>query len=153
MDQEKFTDRAKGFLQAAQTIALRENHQQVTPEHLLKALLDDKEGLASQLITGAGGDAVRAKADIEAEVKKLPKVEGRGAQMYMAQDLTRILDQAQQGAEKAGDSFVTAEYLLLGLALSKVPAGRILKDAGATPTGLVKAIGLSNFNRCSTRAS
>ncbi len=141
MDQEKFTDRAKGFLQAAQTIALRENHQQVTPEHLLKALLDDKEGLASQLITGAGGDAVRAKADIEAEVKKLPKVEGRGAQMYMAQDLTRILDQAQQGAEKAGDSFVTAEYLLLGLALSKVPAGRILKDAGATPTGLVKAIG------------
>jgi ATP-dependent Clp protease ATP-binding subunit ClpB len=140
MDLEKFTDRAKGFLQAAQTIALRENHQQITSEHLLKALLDDKEGLASQLITSAGGDAARAQRDTEAEVKKLPKVEGSGAQMYMAQDLTRILDQSEQAAEKAGDSFVTAEYLLLGLALSKAPAGRILKDAKATPAGLVKAI-------------
>ncbi|MCC6914592.1 MAG: ATP-dependent chaperone ClpB [Rhodospirillaceae bacterium] len=141
MDLEKFTDRAKGFLQAAQTIAIRENHQQITPEHLLKALLDDKEGLASQLITGAGGDAARALRETEAEVRKLPKVEGRGAQMYMAQDLTRILDQAEQAAEKAGDSYVTAEYLLLALALSKAPAGRILKDANAAPTGLVKAIG------------
>ncbi|MGE4065134.1 MAG: ATP-dependent chaperone ClpB [Rhodospirillaceae bacterium] len=140
MDLEKFTDRAKGFLQAAQTIALRENHQQVTPEHLLKALLDDKEGLASQLIAGAGGQSARAKSEVDAEVKKLPKVEGRGAQMYMAQDLTRILDQAEQAAEKAGDSYVTAEYLLLALALSKTPAGRILKDANATPAGLVKAI-------------
>ncbi len=140
MDLEKFTDRAKGFLQAAQTIALRENHQQITSEHLLKALLDDKEGLASQLITGAGGDAARAQREAEIEVRKLPKVEGRGAQMYMAQDLTRILDQAEQAAEKAGDSYVTAEYLLLALALSKAPAGRILKDAGATAQGLNKAI-------------
>ncbi len=153
MDIEKFTDRAKGFLQAAQTIALRENHQQITPEHLLKALLDDKEGLASQLIAGAGGDAARAQRETEAEVRKLPKVEGRTAQMYMAQDLTRILDQAEQAAEKAGDSFVTAEYLLLALALSKVPAGRILKDANATPAGLVKAIGELRKGRKADSAS
>ncbi|MGE3477642.1 MAG: ATP-dependent chaperone ClpB [Rhodospirillaceae bacterium] len=153
MDLEKFTDRAKGFLQAAQTIAIRENHQQITPEHLLKALLDDKEGLASQLITGAGGDAARALRETEVEVRKLPKVEGRGAQMYMAQDLTRILDQAEQAAEKAGDSYVTAEYLLLALALSKAPTGRILKDANAAPTGLVKAIGELRKGRKADSAS
>jgi len=153
MDLEKFTDRAKGFLQAAQTIAIRESHQQITPEHLLKALLDDKEGLASQLIAGAGGDAPRAKSETDAEVKKLPKVEGRTAQMYMAPDLTRILDQAEQAAEKAGDSFVTAEYLLLALALSKTPAGRILKNANATPAGLVKAIADLRKGRTADSAS
>ncbi len=140
MDMEKFTDRARGFLQAAQTIALRENHQQITSEHLLKALLDDKEGLASQLITAGGGDAPRALRETEAEVKKLPRVEGRNTQMYMAQDLTRLLDAATQAAEKAGDTYVTAEYLLLALVLSKTPAGQILKNAGVTPMGLNKAI-------------
>lgn len=141
MDLEKFTDRAKGFLQAAQTIALRENHQQITPEHLLKALLDDKEGLAAQLIMAGGGDSARALSETEAALKKLPKVEGRNAQMYMAQDLTRLLDQASQAAEKAGDSYVTAEYLLLALAVSgQTSAGRILKEAGVTPIGLNKAI-------------
>jgi ATP-dependent Clp protease ATP-binding subunit ClpB len=141
MDSEKFTDRAKGFLQAAQTIALRDNHQQVTSEHLLKALLDDKEGMAAQLIEKAGGDAPRAFQLNEAELKKLPKVEGSSAQMYMAPDLNRILDQAVQAAQKAGDSFVTAEYLLLALAVAKTGAtGRILKDAGVTPEGLNGAI-------------
>ena len=141
MNQDKFTDRAKGFLQAAQTIALRDNHQQVTQEHLLKALLDDKEGMAAQLITAASGDSARAFALTEAELKKLPKVEGAGSQMYISQDLSRVLDQAQQAAEKAGDSFVTAEYLLLALATAKSGAsGRILKDAGVTPTGLNGAI-------------
>src|ERR1700742_5010808 len=105
MDLEKFTDRAKGFLQAAQTIALRENHQQVTSEHLLKALLDDKEGMAAQLIEKAGGDPVRALTLTDTELKKLPRVEGSSAQMYLAPDLNRLLDQAQQAAEKGGDSF------------------------------------------------
>ncbi len=141
MDLEKFTDRARGFIQAAQTIALRENHQQVTSEHLLKALLDDKEGMAAQLIGKAGGDPVRALTLTDAELKKLPRVEGSSAQMYLAPDLNRLLDQAQQAAEKAGDSFVTAEYMLLTLAAAKAGAtGRILKDAGITPTGLNAAI-------------
>ena len=141
MDLEKFTDRAKGFLQAAQTIAIRETHQQVTQEHLLKALLDDKEGLAAQLITSAGGDAGRALAAVEAELAKLAKVQGSNAQTFMSQDLSRVLDQAQQAAEKAGDSFVTAEYLLLSLALAKSGAsGRIIKDAGVSPASLNAAI-------------
>jgi ATP-dependent Clp protease ATP-binding subunit ClpB len=141
MNSEKFTDRAKGFLQAAQTIALRDNHQQVTQEHLLKALLDDKEGMAAQLIGAAGGDSARAFTLTEVELKKLPKVEGAGSQMYMSQDLSRVLDQAQQAAEKAGDSFVTAEYLLLALATAKTGAsGRVLKDAGVTPASLNTAI-------------
>src|SRR6185437_1902841 len=118
MDLEKFTDRAKGFLQAAQTIALRDHHQQVTPEHLLKALLDDKEGMAAQLIEKAGGDPARALLLTETELKKAPRVEG-ASQMYFSQDLQRILDHAQQAAEKAGDSFVTAEYMLLALTIAK----------------------------------
>ncbi len=141
MDLEKFTDRAKGFLQAAQTIAIRETHQQVTQEHLLKALLDDKEGMAAQLITAAGGDAAKALNATQDELKKLPKVEGSNSQTYMAQDLSRVLDQAQQAAQKAGDSFVTAEYLLLALAVAKSGAtGRILKDAGVTPASLNTAV-------------
>ena len=141
MDLEKLTDRAKGFLQAAQTIALRENHQQVTGEHLLKALLDDKEGMAAQLIEAAGGDPLRALNATEAELKKLPQVHGGAAQTYLSSDLSRLLDQAVQAAEKAGDSFVTAEYLLLTLAIAKSGAtGRILKDAGVTPTTLNAAI-------------
>jgi len=141
MDLEKFTDRAKGFLQAAQTIALRENHQHVTAEHLLKALLDDKEGMAAQLIETAGGDPLRALNDTEAELKKVPQVHGSAAQTYLSSDLSRLLDQAAQAAEKAGDSFVTAEYLLLTLAIAKSGAtGRILKDAGVTATTLNSAI-------------
>ncbi len=138
MDFEKFTDRSKGFIQAAQTIALRQNHQQVTPEHLLKALLDDKEGLAATLLRAAKADPAKALAEVTATLDKLPQVQG--AQMYVAQDLGRVLDQATQAAEKAGDSFVTAEYMLLALATSQTPAGRILKDAGLTPQALNAAI-------------
>jgi ATP-dependent Clp protease ATP-binding subunit ClpB len=141
MNIEKFTDRAKGFLQAAQTIALRENHQQVTPDHLLKALLDDKEGMASRLIQAGGGDPARALRAVETELGKVPRVEGSGSQMYQSQDLSRVLDQAQQAAEKAGDSYVTAEYLLLALATTKSgTSGRALKDAGVTPEALNNAI-------------
>ncbi|KJS34021.1 MAG: ATPase AAA [Rhodospirillaceae bacterium BRH_c57] len=141
MNMENFTDRSKGFIQAAQTIALRETHQQVTPQHMLKALLDDKEGLASNLLRSAGADAAKAKADVDAAVAKLPKVQGGGAQMYYAQDLSRVFVQAQEMAEKAGDSFVTAEYLLLALAaFPNTEAHKILAAAGATPQKLNGAI-------------
>ncbi|MBD25678.1 MAG: ATP-dependent chaperone ClpB [Candidatus Marinimicrobia bacterium] len=141
MNLDKFTDRAKGFLQAAQTIALRENHQKINSEHLLKALLDDKEGLSAQLIGAANGDAVGALRETEAELAKLPKVEGSSAQMYFSQDLSRVLDQALQAAEKSGDSFVTAEYLMLALSTTRVGStSQILKRAGVTPITLGVAI-------------
>jgi ATP-dependent Clp protease ATP-binding subunit ClpB len=151
MDFEKFTDRSKGFIQAAQTIALRQNHQQVTPEHLLKALLDDKEGLAANLLRAAGADPVKALADVTAAVDKLPKVEG--AQMYVAQELGRVLDQATQAAEKAGDSYVTAEYMLLALTTSSTPAGRVLKDAGLKADALNRAIKEMRQGRTAQSAS
>ncbi len=140
MDLETFTDRAKGFLQAAQTIALRETHQQVTPEHLLKALLDDLEGMAASLIAAAGGDVEAARSGADIAVGKLPKVEGAQS-MYWAQPTTRLLDQAQQMSRKAGDSYVTVERLLLALALAKgTDAARVLADANVTPQTLNGAV-------------
>ncbi|MGL6044155.1 MAG: Clp protease N-terminal domain-containing protein, partial [Sandaracinobacteroides sp.] len=141
MNIEKFTDRAKGFLQAAQTIALRETHQRVTSAHLLKALLDDEQGMASGLIRNAGGDAAQAKLAVDAAIARLPRVSGTGAQLQWDQDVARLLDQAEQVALKAGDSFVTVERLLLALALgTETEAGKALKDAGVTAQGLNGAI-------------
>jgi len=142
MDFEKYTERSKGFVQNAQTMALRRGHQRLTAEHLLKVLLDDSEGLAANLIRAAGGDPVRALRDTDAELDKLPTVEGPGAGgVHLTPDLARLFDQAEQIATKAGDSFVTAERLLLALALAAGTAsGRILKDAGVTPQGLNAAI-------------
>jgi len=141
MDFEKFTERCKGFIQAAQTLALRSNHQFLTPEHLAQVLLADKEGLAANLIRAAGGDPVRALKGIEAALAKLPKVEGAGAGMHLSPDLHRLLDQAVQIAEKAGDSYVTAERLLLALTLANtLPAAKALAEAGVTPQGLNQAI-------------
>jgi len=140
MNIEKFTDRAKGFLQAAQTIALRETHQRVTSAHLLKALLDDEQGMASGLIRAGGGDPARALLAVDTALSKLPKVSG-GGQMSWDQDVARLLDQAEQIADKAGDSFVTVERLLLALALAAdTEAGQALKDAGVTAQGLNAAI-------------
>ncbi|MDX7953806.1 ATP-dependent chaperone ClpB [Lichenihabitans sp. Uapishka_5] len=155
MNPEKFTERARGFLQAAQTIALRDNHQQFTPEHLLKALLDDKEGLASGLIERAGGRAGEALAATELALSKLPKVGGSGAgQVYLAPATARLLDQAEQIAEKAGDSFVTVERLLLALAMDKAAeAGRILAQAGVTPQALNGAIADLRKGRTADNAS
>jgi ATP-dependent Clp protease ATP-binding subunit ClpB len=108
MNIEKYTDRAKGFIQAAQSLALREGHQQLTPEHLLKVLLDDPEGLASGLIDKSGGSAAQAAAANERTLQLRPKVSGGGAgQVYLAQELARVLDQAEKVADKAGDKFVT----------------------------------------------
>ncbi len=142
MDMEKFTDRARGFLQSAQTMALGNGHQQLTSEHLLKVLLDDKEGMAANLLKAAGADPARALSGVERELAKLPKVEGSGAgQVYMAPQLARVLTQAQELAEKAGDGYVTVERLLLALALaSDVPAAKILKEAGVSPQKLNGAI-------------
>ena len=142
MNFDIYTERSKGFIQSAQGLALRSGHQRVTPEHLLKVLLEDKEGLAANLIRVAGGQPERALAQTEAELAKLPRVEGAGAgQIFMAPESARVFDQAEKLAEKAGDSFVTAERLLLALTLSSgTPAARILKDAGATAQGLNAAI-------------
>src|SRR5271165_562881 len=138
MDFEKFTDRARGFVQSAQSLALREGHQQFAPEHLLKVLLDDPEGLAAGLIDRSGGQSRTALAEVEAALKKRPKVEGGGAgQLYIEPSLARVFDTAEKLAEKAGDSFVTVERLLLALAIEKDnEAGKILKRAGVTPQNL-----------------
>ena len=121
MDFEKLTDRARGFLQAAQTIAVREHHQRIAPAHLLKALLDDEQGMAAGLIQAAGGDAKAAKREVDALVAKIPAVTGSGATQAPALDgdTIRILDQAEQIAKKAGDSYVTVERILLAMALAK----------------------------------
>ncbi len=138
MDFEKLSDRLKGFLQSAQTLAVREGNPQITPEHLLKVLLDDNEGLASGLIARAGGDPKQALERTESALAKLPKVSGSGAtQPNMAAALARVLDQAEQMATKAGDSFVTVERVLQALAMSKeAESSRILADAGVTPQSL-----------------
>ncbi len=142
MDFEKLSDRLKGFLQAAQTIAVRDGNPQITPDHLLKALLDDPEGLAAGLIGRAGGDAKTALMRTDAALAKLPKVSGSGAtQPQMTPALSRVLDQAEQVAKKAGDSFVTVERALQALAMTKEgEVASILKDAGVTPQSLNEAI-------------
>ncbi|NDC59566.1 MAG: AAA family ATPase, partial [Alphaproteobacteria bacterium] len=142
MDLEQFTERARGFVQAAQTIALREQNQQVQSEHLLKALLDDPEGLAANLIRAGGGRPELAAADATAAVAGLPKVQGGGDRLYLAPSLARALDAAQQAAKKAGDDYTTAERLLFGLAIAADgKTAEILKRAGVTPQGLERAIG------------
>ena len=143
MDFEKLTDRARGFLQAAQTIAVREHQQRIAPAHLLKALLDDEQGMAAGLIEAAGGDAKTAKREVDALVAKIPSVTGSGATQAPAMDgdTIRILDQAEQIAQKAGDSYVTVERLLLAMALAKsTDVGGALAKAGVTPQNLNAAI-------------
>ncbi|MFL6782026.1 MAG: ATP-dependent chaperone ClpB [Sphingomicrobium sp.] len=155
MDFEKFTDRARGFVQSAQSLALREGQQQFATEHLLKVLLDDTEGLASGLIDRAGGRSREALAAVEAALAKLPKVSGSGAgQVYLAPALARVFDQAQKVAEKAGDSYVTVERLLLALALEKdSEAGKILARAGVTPQNLNEAINALRKGRTADTSS
>ncbi len=142
MDFETYTERSRGFVQAAQGLALREGHQRFTPEHLLKVLLDDKEGLAANLIRSAGGDPDRALEAVETALGKLPRVEGAGAgQIYLAPETARVFEAAKEAADKAGDGYVTAERLLLALTLvSGTESQRILKDAGVTPQSLNQAI-------------
>ncbi|MBM3928611.1 MAG: ATP-dependent chaperone ClpB, partial [Sphingomonadales bacterium] len=143
MNLEKFTDRAKGFLQSAQTVAIRMSHQQIAPEHLLKALLEDEQGMAAGLIQAAGGDAKKAVAETDLALSKVPVVSGGGAQQTpgLNNDAVRVLDQAEQIAQKAGDSYVTVERLLVALALSlNTAAGKALQAAGASADKLNAAI-------------
>jgi ATP-dependent Clp protease ATP-binding subunit ClpB len=142
MDIEKYTERSRGFLQSAQGLALRSGHQRFAPEHLLKVLLDDEEGLAASLIKAAGGDSRAALASTEAALKKLPKVEGSGAgQVYLSPELAKVFEMAESLAKKAGDSFVTAERLLLALAMTpNTEAEKALKDARVNPTALNRAV-------------
>ncbi|AZV39043.1 ATP-dependent chaperone ClpB [Komagataeibacter xylinus] len=141
MNIEKFTERSRGFLQAAQTIAMRDYNQQLTPEHLLKALLDDDQGAASALIRAAGGDVPAITSANEAALAKLPKVQGSGAgQPSATGELVRVLDAAEQAAQKAGDGFVAQDRLLAAIAASETPAGQALRAGGATPQALEKAI-------------
>jgi ATP-dependent Clp protease ATP-binding subunit ClpB len=155
MNFDKYTDRAKGFVQSAQGLALREGHQQFAPEHLLKVLLDDPEGLAAGLIDRAGGNSRQALNAVEATLAKIPKVSGTGAgQVYLEARLARVFDAAEKAGEKAGDSFVTVERLLLGLALEKdSEAGQILAKAGVTPQNLNAAINALRKGRTADSAS
>ncbi len=142
MDFEQYTERARGFVQSAQALALREGHQRFGPEHVLKVLLDDPEGLAANLIRNAGGDPKEALGFVEAELEKMPRVEGSGAgQLYLAPETARLFEQAETIAKKAGDSFVTAERLLLALTMAAdTKAADILKQAGVNPQSLNSAI-------------
>ena len=142
MNFENYTERARGFVQAAQGLATGRGHQRFTPEHLLKVLLDDDEGLAANLMRAAGARPEQAGQAIEAELNKQPSVEGSGAgQIYLAPETARVFESAEEIAKKAGDSYVTAERLLLALALaSGTPAARVLADAGLTAQALNSAI-------------
>ena len=152
MNIEKFTERSKGFIQAAQTIALRENNQRVLPEHLLKALLDDDQGLATNLIAAAGGDAKVVREHVEATLAKESKVEG-AAQIYLDTQTAKVLAEAEKLAEKAGDSFVPVERLLTALAVTKSGANDALKAGGVTAQGLNSAINDVRKGRTADTAS
>ena len=156
MNLEKFTDRAKGFLQSAQTVAIRMSHQRVAPEHVLKALLEDSEGMAAGLIGRAGGNAGLAQAETDALLAKIPAVSGSGAQTTpgLDNDTVRLLDSAEQVASKAGDGYVTVERLLLALALAKgTKVAEALAKAGVTPEKLNTAINELRGGRTAQTAS
>jgi len=156
MNLEKFTDRAKGFLQAAQTIAIRMNHQRIAPEHVAKALLEDNQGMAAGLIAKSGGDAARTVQGIDALLAKVPAVSGSGAQATpgLDNDAVRLLDQAEQVATKAGDGYVTVERLLLAMVLaSGTPVAKAFADAGVKADALNTAINDLRGGRSADTAS
>ncbi|GGF01019.1 ATP-dependent chaperone ClpB [Stappia taiwanensis] len=154
MNFEKYTERARGFVQSAQTYALGQSHQQFTAEHLLKVLLDDPEGMAAGLIERAGGRVKDAVLANEKALSALPKVSGGAGQLYLAPALAQVFDQAEKIAEKAGDSFITVERLLLALAMNKESdAGKALAGAGVTPARLNEAINDLRQGRTADSAS
>ncbi len=153
MNLEKFTERSRGFLQAAQTIAMRESHQRVLPDHLLKALMDDDQGLAANLIRKAGGAPEQVNAAINASIAKLPKVSGGDGQTYIDPSLVRVLDEAEAVAKKAGDSFVPVERLLTALALVNTRAKDALTAGAVTAQGLNSAINEVRKGRTADSAS
>uniref|UniRef100_UPI0025F26214 Clp protease N-terminal domain-containing protein n=1 Tax=Roseinatronobacter sp. TaxID=1945755 RepID=UPI0025F26214 len=153
MNLEKFTERARGFLQAAQTIALREDHQRLVPAHLLKALLDDDQGMAANLIKRAGGAPDRVAQANEIALAKIPKVSGGEGQIYMDPQTAKVVDQAEQISKKAGDSYVTVERLLTALALVKSDAKDALDAGAVTAQNLNTAINDLRKGRTADSAS
>ena len=153
MNFEKFTERSRGFVQAAQTIAMRETHQRVMPEHLLKALMDDDQGLAANLIRAAGGDAKTVAANVDAAVAKIAKVTGAGDQIYIDTATARVLDEAEKIATKAGDSFVPVERILMALAMVKSEAKVALEAGNVSAQALNTAINDLRKGRTADTAS
>ena len=158
MNMEKYSERVRGFLQSAQTYALAEGHQQFTPAHILKILLDNSEGMAASLIDRAGGRSADARMAVEAALDKLPKVSGGNGQIYLSQPLAKVFATAEEIAKKAGDSFVTVERLLLALMMEKsADTSQILGKAGVTPAALNQAINeirkgrTARFGQCRAR--
>ncbi len=154
MNIEKFTERARGFVQNAQTLALGQGHQQFVPAHLLKVLLDDEQGMAAGLIEKAGGDAKLVRAGVEAALKKIPEVSGDSGQVYLSREIAKVFETAEEVAKKSGDSFVTVERLLLALTMERQSdAGIALKAGGVTPNKLNEAINELRKGRTADSAS
>jgi ATP-dependent Clp protease ATP-binding subunit ClpB len=154
MDIEKYSERVRGFIQSAQTMALSRNHQQFTPEHILKVLVDDDEGLAASLIERAGGSVRDVKLGVEAALEAMPRVEGTNGQLYLAQPLAKVFSTAEELAKKAGDSFVTVERLLTALAVEKsAKSAEILSKAGVTAQALNQVINDIRKGRTADSAS
>ncbi|EFO33526.1 ATP-dependent chaperone protein ClpB [Roseibium sp. TrichSKD4] len=154
MNFEKYTERARGFIQSAQTFALGQGHQQFTPEHILKVLLDDAEGMSAGLVAKAGGDVQMLRQGIENALSKMPKVSGGAGQLYLSQATARLFEQAEKIAEKAGDSYVTVERFLLALVMdAESEAGKLLKQAGLTPNSVNEAINALRQGRTADSAT
>src|SRR3954469_4147158 len=139
MNIDVYSDRAKQAIQSAQSLALARGHQQLAPEHLLKVLMEEKDGLSRALIQSAGGRPDEADKAMDAALNKLPKVEGGSGQLYMKPEAARVFAEAEAGAKAAGDAFVSTERLLIAIAKEGGDAAKALKDAGATPKGLEEA--------------
>ncbi|MGE0283498.1 MAG: Clp protease N-terminal domain-containing protein, partial [Rhizobiaceae bacterium] len=154
MNLEKYSERVRGFIQSAQQYALNRNHQQFTPEHILKALIDDEDGFAASLISRAGGRPKDVELGVDAALEALPKVEGGNGQLYMAQPLAKVFSTAEDLAKKAGDSFVTVERLLQALAMEKsAKTADILAKAGVTAQALNAAVNDIRKGRTADSAS
>src|SRR3712207_2989318 len=139
MNLEIYSDRAKQAVQSAQSLALSRRHQQLKPEHLLKVLLEERDGVARQLITNAGGRINGVAADVDLSLNKLPRVEGGNGQIYLAPDTARVFARAEEDAKKAGDQFVTTERLLTALAVDGGEAAKLIKSTGVDPKKLEDA--------------
>lgn len=154
MNLEKYSERVRGFIQAAQQAALNRDNQQFTPEHLLKALIDDDEGFAASLIERTGGTPKAAELGVDSALESLPKVQGGNGQLYLAQPLAKVFSTAEDLAKKSGDSFVTVERLLQALAMEKsAKTSDILAKAGVTPQALNAAINEIRKGRTADSAS
>ena len=142
MNFDKFTERSRGYIQSAQSAAARSNHQQLTPEHLFKILVEDQEGLATKLVEACGGNVTEIYQLVQKELNRLPSIEGSGAgQIYLSPQMSKVLSQAEDLTDNVGDSYVTAEYLLLSLSMSPDTASsKILTNAGVNPNALNEAI-------------